>query len=359
MCRRALLCVCVLSVMAGCQTSKRGVHTVPVVRDYDNLTKENLVDAEALVARAQILGASTTAPYEFYSAERYLELARRERVKHDRRGAWDYAALATRMAQAAIDSCAERDGVAIVGAPDTLEAAQASFERVRAVYRMVNQEKAIAVSPILYAHLTVALSQAEHELNTRRHWRDALPLLATAEADLSLLQTRDRDEDGIVDLQDGAPREPEDEDNFQDADGIPDPDNDRDGVPDENDVAPNEPEIVNHWRDYDGAPDTFPSLMSLQFEQGQTALSSGAKGFLRGIALLMANVPDLKLRLRGHSSDVATDQGDFDLSRQRAEAVQRYLHAKGVPDNQLVVTFLGATESSQGAAYQRVELVIE
>jgi len=51
----------------------------------------------------------------------------------------------------------------------------------------------------------------------------------------------DRDGDGIPDVVDRCPDEPEDYDGFQDDDGCPDRDNDNDGVPDAEDRCPNTP----------------------------------------------------------------------------------------------------------------------
>jgi OmpA-OmpF porin, OOP family len=66
---------------------------------------------------------------------------------------------------------------------------------------------------------------------------------------------RDTDGDGITDDIDKCPREPEDKDGFQDADGCPDPDNDGDGIPDALDKCPNEPEDRDGFQDEDGCPD--------------------------------------------------------------------------------------------------------
>ncbi|HXU61698.1 MAG TPA: transporter, partial [Polyangia bacterium] len=52
----------------------------------------------------------------------------------------------------------------------------------------------------------------------------------------------DRDGDGYKDDVDQCPDDPEDFDDFEDADGCPDPDNDKDGIPDKNDLCPNDPE---------------------------------------------------------------------------------------------------------------------
>lgn len=66
---------------------------------------------------------------------------------------------------------------------------------------------------------------------------------------------RDRDHDGIPDIYDRCPDEPEDHDGFQDEDGCPDLDNDQDGIPDTVDKCPNEPEDFDGFQDDDGCPD--------------------------------------------------------------------------------------------------------
>ena len=65
---------------------------------------------------------------------------------------------------------------------------------------------------------------------------------------------RDRDHDGIYDIDDKCPDQPEDRDGFQDEDGCPDPDNDNDGIPDVKDKCPNEAEDVDEFQDEDGCP---------------------------------------------------------------------------------------------------------
>ena len=65
----------------------------------------------------------------------------------------------------------------------------------------------------------------------------------------------DRDNDGIKNLADNCPDEPEDKDGFKDEDGCPDRDNDEDGILDVNDKCPNEPEDKDGFEDEDGCPD--------------------------------------------------------------------------------------------------------
>ncbi len=65
----------------------------------------------------------------------------------------------------------------------------------------------------------------------------------------------DRDGDGIVDSDDECPDDPEDLDEFEDADGCPDLDNDADGIPDTSDVCPDDAEDVDGFEDTNGCPD--------------------------------------------------------------------------------------------------------
>src|SRR5690606_30825979 len=65
----------------------------------------------------------------------------------------------------------------------------------------------------------------------------------------------DNDKDGILDVDDECPMDPEDKDGFEDKDGCPDPDNDRDGILDVDDKCPNDPETYNGHEDEDGCPD--------------------------------------------------------------------------------------------------------
>lgn len=71
----------------------------------------------------------------------------------------------------------------------------------------------------------------------------------------AFINNRDSDGDGIIDVDDHCPEEPEDYDGFQDEDGCPDYDNDGDGIPDIKDLCPNEAEDYDGYKDADGCPD--------------------------------------------------------------------------------------------------------
>ena len=66
---------------------------------------------------------------------------------------------------------------------------------------------------------------------------------------------KDSDGDGIPDRGDECPDQPEDMDEYEDADGCPDRDNDEDGVADADDQCPSVAEDRDGWRDSDGCPD--------------------------------------------------------------------------------------------------------
>jgi outer membrane protein OmpA-like peptidoglycan-associated protein len=65
----------------------------------------------------------------------------------------------------------------------------------------------------------------------------------------------DADRDGYKDDVDACPQEPEDFDDFQDAEGCPDPDNDQDGILDIDDECPLIPEDHDGDADADGCPE--------------------------------------------------------------------------------------------------------
>lgn len=65
----------------------------------------------------------------------------------------------------------------------------------------------------------------------------------------------DADKDGYSDEEDSCPLQPEDFDNYDDADGCPDPNNDKDGLLDVDDKCPNAAEDADGFEDTDGCPD--------------------------------------------------------------------------------------------------------
>jgi len=336
-----VLLAAALIVLVGCQT--RGVHTVPVSRDYQDLERIQPADVAPIVDQAHRVGAQHSAPYEYFSAKHYLEKAFDERAENDRPAMWDFSGLAKQMGEAAAAKGVIPDK-GPMQMPRNHEAAMAEFERLKGRLNELDKDKAIQVAPVIYAHAVAALSLAEEELREPRHYPQGVRYMSTVEADIDTIWVQDVDGDGIVDMKDGAPWAPEDKDGFEDEDGIPDLDNDKDGILDANDVRPNDPETKNRWHDFDGAPDQYPTLESVYFATDSTKLSADAQGYLRGVKLLLDEWPGLKIGLAGHTDSTASDEYNMDLSKRRAEAVQGYLTGKGANAGQLAPSHHGESQ---------------
>lgn len=345
-----------LLMAAGCQTAGPRILSIPSTRDYQDLPNVSVESAAEAVAQARRAGAQHTAPYEYFSAEEYLRAARDLRGKAAR----DYAALARSMAEAAL-----RKGT-LPESTETLDLSNeqgvhAAFDALVEWHRSLDKDKAVQVAPVVYARATSGLSRAEYLLGTRRGWKDAAGVLSRVQADLNTVAQQDTDGDKVPDLVDAAPMVPEDVDGFEDEDGAPDPDNDGDGVPDVVDRDPMVPETPNRWHDFDGAPDDYPQLDPVYFAEGSTALSSDAKGYLKGLKYLLDEWPELRLHVKGYSDNLHSDVYSMDVSQRRAQEVQRYLRVIGVPADRIETSYHGQaeTDASNATLGNRVELTFE
>lgn len=360
-----VLVLLLMGGLVGCQTTGSGIHTIPVSRDYSQLEKASVADAEAVVAEARRAGAQQFAPYEYYSAVAYLDLAQQMKKQRNAPAKNDYANLSRQMAQSALRKGPAEAAEAPPAVADW-EAASNVFAGMKSEYEAIDAAKAEQVAPVLFAQVTASLSRLETAVLQQKALKSAAAAAAAASADMAALMAKDTDGDGVPDLEDAAPWAEEDFDGFEDEDGAPDLDNDQDGIPDVVDLAPDQPETKNNWMDHDGAPDTAPELTPVLFPSGSSTLSADAKGYLRGIAELLRAYPDLTVHLKGYTDDVPSPQYSLDLSRRRAQTVQEYLMEIGVPGKQLMVTFHGAadpvtpnaTETGK-AQNRRVELALE
>lgn len=362
---RVLLGIAVIGVLAGCQTS-RGVHELPVSRDYHEVEFFDIDNATAMVHKAHRVGAQHYAPFKYHSATNYLKMARESRAEGDKKGAWDYSKLAYDYAEQAI---AEGSGIPDKGPFQQYadkDTCIDDFNRVKGKHAELNPEKAMEVAPVLYADATYQLSRAEHELIEVRHWPQAGHRIPVAEADIDTIWSQDVDGDGIVDMKDGAPWAPEDKDGFEDEDGIPDPDNDQDGILDDDDVKINDPETKNRWHDFDGAPDQPAALDTIYYASGSAVISTETKGYLRGLVHLLQEWPEIKLHVQGHTDSVAGEPANQDLSKRRADTVKAFLLSKGAPADRVMVSNYGESmpvnenkTAAEKAANRRVNLVLE
>ncbi len=181
----------------------------------------------------------------------------------------------------------------------------------------------------------------------------------------------DNDGDGLPDLKDRCPHEAEDVDGYQDGDGCVDPDNDKDGILDVNDRCPDFPETFNGLDDADGCPDTRSRYVSVYrdeirllrevyFERKKARLRPLSYPVLDDVAdVLLSNAEITRVLIEGHTEDLGAPGRELRLSEARANAVKRYLVARGVDDHILETRGLGATrpiapnDSAVGRAQNR------
>jgi OmpA-OmpF porin, OOP family len=71
----------------------------------------------------------------------------------------------------------------------------------------------------------------------------------------------------------------------------------------------------------------------INFESGRASLRPEGKDVLDQVYNLLIQAEDSKLELFGHTDNTGTRDGNYSLSRARAEAVKSYLIAKGIPAN--------------------------
>ncbi len=285
--------------LTGCLTG-RGVHTVPVERDYANLEKVQIEDAEPVVKEAHRKGAHHFAPYEYSSAAKYYKYAVGARAEGDRKGEKDYAKLAIDFANQAIANGSGIEDKGELGMPDNIDGARAEYDRILKRYTDLNHCKAKVVAPHIFAHLEANLAQAEHEINERCHYPEGIRHLRLVEPDIDAILAMDFDGDGVTDMEDGEPWIPEDADGFQDGDGMPE-------------------------------PKPYPVLDPVLFDTDKAIIKPEARGYLRGIAdMLNDGYKEATLVLSAHTDAQSSDEYNQKLSQRREDAVKSFLVAEGV-----------------------------
>jgi outer membrane protein OmpA-like peptidoglycan-associated protein len=181
----------------------------------------------------------------------------------------------------------------------------------------------------------------------------------------------DSDGDRVLDKDDEAPYEAEDEDGYRDEDGAPEPDNDGDGILDADDECP---ELTGE-ADRRGCPaKTYVKIENgeifiigkVQFQTGSTEIDKNSDPLLDQIAqALDANPQVKKVRIEGHTDNVGDPALNQRLSEERADAVKKALTKRGVDGDRLETRGLGETKpiapnASPGGRHKnrRVEFVI-
>jgi len=186
----------------------------------------------------------------------------------------------------------------------------------------------------------------------------------------------DRDGDGIPDISDKCPDVKEDFDGIDDRDGCPEDDADKDGVPDSEDKCPKEPGEVSEDPGKNGCPQfirritgsaQIQILKQVQFKFDSATILPTSFPILDEVVRLLTANPEIKLvRIEGHTDRVGTDEYNDRLSNERAQSVRQYLIKRGIDPNRLTAIGHGSrkpiadNETDQGRQKnRRVEFHIE
>lgn len=174
----------------------------------------------------------------------------------------------------------------------------------------------------------------------------------------------DRDGDGIIDSEDLCP----DVKGTAAMKGCPD--RDGDGIPDKDDKCPDVAGVAANK----GCPEVKEevkevfrkALQGIQFETGKDVIRKASFPILDQVAKIMTDNPEYKLDINGHTDNVGKPDANMTLSQKRADAVQKYIAAKGVDNSRMIAKGFGDTKpvadnkTAEGrTTNRRVEFVVE
>jgi type IX secretion system PorP/SprF family membrane protein len=184
-------------------------------------------------------------------------------------------------------------------------------------------------------------------------------------------ENTDLDNDGIVDIEDACPETP----GSKEGKGCPDTDSDGvfdnmdgcisqagpkenkgcpyadtggDGLNDAEDTCPKTAGPINNK----GCPIIAEkekeiidiAFKSLEFETNSSNIQSSSFPSLNNLANLLIKNKSWNLLLEGHTDNVGNDKLNLEISKNRAEAVQKYLIENGVSIDRLKVKYYGETK---------------
>jgi len=154
----------------------------------------------------------------------------------------------------------------------------------------------------------------------------------------------DTDGDGILDNEDNCITQK----GLKENKGCPEKDEDGDSVIDKIDECPLTPGPA----DNKGCPvlkkeevEILKTAFSnLEFETNKSIIKPESFASLDSLAALMIKKPTWKLKLAGHTDNVGDKAKNIKLSKDRTEAVAKYLVSKGVNMNNIIVEYYGPTK---------------
>jgi len=131
------------------------------------------------------------------------------------------------------------------------------------------------------------------------------------------------------------------------------PDNDKDGILDVADKCPNEPETFNGYADEDGCPDEVSVRVvgtrillddRIFFETDRAVIGKQSHSLIDQIATLLSKHPEyVQVSIEGHADESGTEEYNQRLSEARAQAVRQFLVDHGIAARRLVSVGYGKT----------------
>jgi outer membrane protein OmpA-like peptidoglycan-associated protein len=229
----------------------------------------------------------------------------------------------------------------------------------------------VAVGPFVrYRHaFTPGSSQADSDPKLLSFGVELTLALGGGEPDATPepLPPSDRDEDGLVDADDGCPDQAETPNDFEDADGCPDTlpvaEPEPEPVPEVTEPEPVEtPPVVE--------PEPTPSpaleLPAMGCDVGEAAVRDSHSSELDEIAQTMRDNPSMRILLIGHADSVGTTEANEDLSRRRAHHVRDELVRRGIESHRIRMRWYGerhpldpGDDESARANNRRVEILVD
>ncbi|MEX1369340.1 MAG: OmpA family protein, partial [Nannocystaceae bacterium] len=149
--------------------------------------------------------------------------------------------------------------------------------------------------------------------------------------------------------------------------GCPIPDTDGDGILDPDDQCVDVPESFNGYEDEDGCPDELPKevqrfsgvIEGIFFDTNKDIIKPASEVELNEALEVLRKFPGLRVEISGHTDSRGSRELNIDLSKRRAEAVERWLVERGIADERMTTRGVGPDEpldsnrSSKGRARNR------
>ena len=170
----------------------------------------------------------------------------------------------------------------------------------------------------------------------------------------------DRDKDTITDDVDLCPEEAGEEDSPKM--GCPDPDSDDDGLVDRLDVCPAQPGTEDHQgckkNPNVAITETGIGITGkILFIDGKATLNKKSNATLDDVAAVLVSHPKMKVVISVHTGEKGAAAFNLDLSKRRAETLKWYLVDHGVEEGRIVEVYgKGENEPVNGKAKERVVL---